>query len=229
MAGKSFSNACVASGFFEASLIFPRTRRPRNRFLHTTHHPQFSEGVIAVDPLPTLGPRYLQAIHEVTDKPIKYIVYSHSHSDHIGAAYLFPKDAIIVAQKETAEILVRRQDTRRPLPTLTFDQTYTLKAGDQVLMLGVSPPFSRLLPTVMSHHEAFSYPSRCSAVELGLLASAKLTASKLGCVENVFRAAPHERAFYEVERILRNDQERLEQLPASAAALFNPATVGALS
>jgi len=94
-----------------------------------------SEGVIAVDPLPNLGPRYLKAIAEVTNKPITHVVYSHEHTDHIAAAYLFPKNAVYIAHKKTAEILARRNDPRRPVPTLTFDDTYTLKVGDQTLIL----------------------------------------------------------------------------------------------
>ena len=48
-------------------------------------------GLIAIDPLPTLGPRYLDAIASVTKKPITHVIYSHEHTDHIGAAHLFPR------------------------------------------------------------------------------------------------------------------------------------------
>jgi len=94
-----------------------------------------SEGVIAVDPLPNLGPRYLKAIAEVTDKPITHVIYSHEHTDHIAAAYLFPKSAVYIAHKKTAEMLTRRNDPRRPVPTVTFDNTYKLTVGDQTLVL----------------------------------------------------------------------------------------------
>ncbi|HXX82944.1 MAG TPA: MBL fold metallo-hydrolase [Casimicrobiaceae bacterium] len=94
-----------------------------------------SDGVIAVDPLPTLGGNYLKAIAEVTDKPVTRVIYSHEHTDHIGAAYLFPKAATIIAQKETAQLLATRNDPRRPLPTVTFDDSYTLTVGDQTLVL----------------------------------------------------------------------------------------------
>src|SRR5215831_5936873 len=94
-----------------------------------------SQGVIAIDPLPNLGERYLKAIAEVTDKPVTHVVYSHEHTDHIGAAFLFPKHAVYISQKKTAEILSRRNDPRRPVPTLTFDDSYTLKVGDQTLVL----------------------------------------------------------------------------------------------
>src|SRR5215510_970303 len=95
----------------------------------------YSKGVIAVDPLPTLGPRYLKAISEVTDKPVTHVVYSHEHTDHIGAANLFPKTATFIAQRETAAILARRKDPRRPVPSVTFEKSYTLKAGEQTLIL----------------------------------------------------------------------------------------------
>ncbi|WP_394831188.1 MBL fold metallo-hydrolase [Pendulispora rubella] len=94
-----------------------------------------TEGVIAVDPLPTLGKNYLNAIREVTDKPIVYVVYSHEHADHIGAANLFPTTAKFVAQRETAAMLERRRDPRRPVPTIIFDGTYRLELGDQMLVL----------------------------------------------------------------------------------------------
>ena len=92
-------------------------------------------GVIAVDPLPTLGARYLRAIAEVTDKPVTHIIYSHEHLDHIGAASLFPKDAAIIAHRETALLLKKRADPRRPLPAVTFDDHYTLTVGGQTLEL----------------------------------------------------------------------------------------------
>jgi glyoxylase-like metal-dependent hydrolase (beta-lactamase superfamily II) len=94
-----------------------------------------SRGVIAVDPLPTLGRRYLEAVSKVTDRPITHVVYSHEHSDHIAAADLFPRSATIVAQAETAATLARRRDPRRPLPTMTVNDRLSLRVGDQVLEL----------------------------------------------------------------------------------------------
>jgi glyoxylase-like metal-dependent hydrolase (beta-lactamase superfamily II) len=94
-----------------------------------------SEGVIAVDALPTLGEKQLAAIRGVTDKPIRYLVYSHEHTDHIGAASLFPASTQIVAQEETAAILKRRRDPRRPVPSTTFRDRYSLRLGGQTLEL----------------------------------------------------------------------------------------------
>ena len=92
-------------------------------------------GVIAVDPLPTLGPRYLEAIASVTRKPITHVIYSHEHTDHIGAAHLFPASATFIAQRETAEVLAARKDPRRPVPTVRFDDRCTLEVGGQRVVL----------------------------------------------------------------------------------------------
>src|SRR5262245_53658316 len=94
-----------------------------------------SQGVIAVDPLPTLGSRYLEAVAKVTDRPVTHVVYSHEHADHIAAAELFPKSASIVAHAETAAILARRKDRRRPPPRVTFEDRFVLQVGDQTLNL----------------------------------------------------------------------------------------------
>jgi glyoxylase-like metal-dependent hydrolase (beta-lactamase superfamily II) len=66
------------------------------------------EGVVAIDAPPSIGANYLKAIAEVTDKPIKYVIYSHSHLDHIGAAAsIFPENATYIAHEKVAEELQR--------------------------------------------------------------------------------------------------------------------------
>src|SRR4051794_15435674 len=46
-----------------------------------------SDGVIATDPIsygrPTGGQTYVDEIKKVTNQPIKYLIYSHHHFDHI--------------------------------------------------------------------------------------------------------------------------------------------------
>ena len=52
-----------------------------------------NDGVIATDPIaygrPTGGADYIAEIHKVTDKKIKYLVYSHHHFDHIAGGQAF--------------------------------------------------------------------------------------------------------------------------------------------
>jgi hypothetical protein len=74
------------------------------------------KGVVAVDAPPTIGNNYLKAIAEVTTKPVTYVIYSHAHIDHIGAAGIFPKNATFIAQQETAAELQREKSVAKMLP-----------------------------------------------------------------------------------------------------------------
>jgi glyoxylase-like metal-dependent hydrolase (beta-lactamase superfamily II) len=104
------------------------------------------QGVVAVDAPPSLGEKYLKAIAEVTGKPIKYLIYSHAHIDHIGAAGLFPKNVSVIAQEETARELQSAKAVAKnasmvpPIPTITFSKNYTLALGNQTLKLDYNGP-----------------------------------------------------------------------------------------
>ena len=98
------------------------------------------EGVIVVDAPPSIGENYLKAIAEVTDEPITHVIYSHTHNDHVGAMNMFPDDAVYIAHQEAAETLEKRNDPNRPLPTVTFEDTYTLEVGTQRLELAYYGP-----------------------------------------------------------------------------------------
>ena len=93
------------------------------------------EGVIVVDAPPNIGDRIFKAISKVTDEPIKYLIYSHAHRDHIGAAHLFQPGIQIIAEKNTADILTMANDPDRPIPTTTFVDNTTLTLGNKTLQL----------------------------------------------------------------------------------------------
>ena len=95
----------------------------------------YESGVVVVDAPPTYAALIPKAIAEVTDKPITHIIYSHSHADHIGGAGHLGGRPIIIAHEETRKLLARDNDPNRPLPTVTFADTYTLKAGAETLEL----------------------------------------------------------------------------------------------
>jgi glyoxylase-like metal-dependent hydrolase (beta-lactamase superfamily II) len=98
------------------------------------------EGVLAVDAPPTLGNDILRAIGKVTRKPIAGVVYSHQHSDHVGAMSIFPSNVPYYAQRATAERLVALADPLRPLATHVFDDTLTIESGDHTLRLDYPGP-----------------------------------------------------------------------------------------
>jgi glyoxylase-like metal-dependent hydrolase (beta-lactamase superfamily II) len=98
------------------------------------------EGVIATDPIGYARPEgvqdYINEIKKVTNQPIKYLVYSHHHFDHISGGKPF-KDAgaRIIAHKQAK---VRLEQTKNPLVVPideTFDTTKTIELGGTKLEL----------------------------------------------------------------------------------------------
>ena len=82
-------------------------------FRNGNHQPMFivtKAGVIATDPVaygrPTGGQTYVDEIKKVTNQPIKYLIYSHHHYDHIAGGKAF-KDAgaRVVAHERAKERL----------------------------------------------------------------------------------------------------------------------------
>lgn len=67
------------------------------------------EGVLLVDTgnRPSHGTAILEAIRGVTDKPLRYIVFTHYHGDHVNGACMLPEDAVVVAHENLAGNLGR--------------------------------------------------------------------------------------------------------------------------
>src|SRR5438132_8566224 len=112
-------------------------------FRNGNHQSMFivtKDGVIATDPIaygrPTGGQAYVDEIKKVTDKPIKYLIYSHHHYDHIAGGKAF-KDAgaRIIAHKKVAERLAPLGDPATILPDETFDTEKTIALGGTTLEL----------------------------------------------------------------------------------------------
>ncbi|WP_371504561.1 MBL fold metallo-hydrolase [Nitrosopumilus adriaticus] len=93
------------------------------------------QGVILVDAPMGMGTKIQQAISEVTSEKVTHFIYSHIHKDHVGSASLLPKDTVYISHSDTAEHLIMKNDPQRPVPTVTFDDNYTLNVGDQRLEL----------------------------------------------------------------------------------------------
>ena len=99
-----------------------------------------SAGVIATDPIgygrPQAVVTYVDEIRKVTNQPIKYLIYSHHHFDHIAGGKPF-KDAgsTIVALRRTQERLAQIKDPHTVMPDETFDGHRTITLGDTTLEL----------------------------------------------------------------------------------------------
>ena len=100
-----------------------------------------SAGVIATDPIgygrPQAVVTYVDEIKKVSaGQPIKYVVYSHHHFDHIAGGKPF-KDAgaTFIAHKRAQERLAVLKDPHTVLPDETVDANRTITLGDTSLEL----------------------------------------------------------------------------------------------
>jgi glyoxylase-like metal-dependent hydrolase (beta-lactamase superfamily II) len=99
------------------------------------------EGVIATDPIGERRPQavttYIDEIRKITKAPIKYVIYSHSHYDHIAGGKPF-KDlgATFIAQKNAKAILLKRKNPDIVIPDQTVDGAQKIiKLGGTTLEL----------------------------------------------------------------------------------------------
>src|ERR1700730_6587920 len=95
------------------------------------------EGVIVFDAPASFGKSIPSAIAKVTDKPIKMLVYSHVHKDHIGGSAAFKdiKGLQIVALDSVSDFLTEMNDPNRLLPNVTFKSAKTIKLGGKTVEL----------------------------------------------------------------------------------------------
>jgi glyoxylase-like metal-dependent hydrolase (beta-lactamase superfamily II) len=103
----------------------------RNFFLVT------DEGVIVADPLnPKAAGLMRKEISKITDKPVKYVIYSHNHHDHISGGTIFKEEgAKFIAHKNVLTQLGDHPSTVTPLPDITFEDTYTVELGGRKVEL----------------------------------------------------------------------------------------------
>ncbi len=94
-----------------------------------------NDGVIVIDAPASYASKLPEAIKEITDKPVKYFIYSHHHKDHTGGSSVFGNEVIRVSHELTAQELRRKNDPNRPIPSVTFKDKHTIELGGQRIEL----------------------------------------------------------------------------------------------
>src|SRR5882757_8551694 len=96
------------------------------------------QGVIATDPISERRPAqpYIDAIQAVTKAPIKYVIYSHSHFDHIAGGKPF-KDlgATFVAHKNAKARIAALKPDDVVIPDQVVDSKKNITLGGTTLEL----------------------------------------------------------------------------------------------
>jgi glyoxylase-like metal-dependent hydrolase (beta-lactamase superfamily II) len=95
-----------------------------------------SDGVVVLDAPPTIGNNIQRAVDEIASangvsNKVNYLVYSHHHADHVGAASLFDKNVTRIGHEETRSLLLRDNDPARPPNEETFQDRRTLEIGGE--------------------------------------------------------------------------------------------------
>lgn len=106
-------------------------------FRYQNHQAMFivtPAGVIATDPIsygrPQAAKAYIDEIRKITKAPIRYLIYSHHHDDHIAGGALFKKEgAVIIAHRRAYERLLQRRNADVPLPDQIVDGQRSIYLG----------------------------------------------------------------------------------------------------
>ena len=104
-----------------------------------------AEGVVLFDAPPSIGHNLQRAIDEIAAEDgvsnrVTHFVYSHHHHDHGGAASIFDGNVVRIGHEETRRLLLRDGDPGRPVPDVTFADTYTLEVGGEHVELAWHGP-----------------------------------------------------------------------------------------
>jgi len=108
------------------------------RFQNNFHYSVFlvtPEGIIATDPINAEAASWLkQELASRFGKPVRYLIYSHDHVDHIAGGEVFADTAIVVAHENARKDII---DERRPtaLPTVTFSDSMRVELGGKAVEL----------------------------------------------------------------------------------------------
>lgn len=108
------------------------------RFRNNFHYSVFAVtpgGVIATDPIDAEAARWLKdEIARRFNQPVKYLVYSHDHRDHIAGGEVFADTAVIVAHERAKQVILAE---KRPtaVPQVTFRERMTLELGGTTVEL----------------------------------------------------------------------------------------------
>ena len=103
--------------------------RFRNRF-HNNIFVITGNGVVVTDPINEEAATWLRAeIEKITDEPIKYLVYSHSHLDHAAGGTGYGEVPNVIMHANAPEDIDLVEPTRR------FTDQYAFQLGEKIFEL----------------------------------------------------------------------------------------------
>ncbi len=108
------------------------------RFRNNFHYSVFAvtpAGVIATDPINAEAAKWLkEEIGKRFNQPIRYVIYSHDHWDHISGGEVFADTAIVVAH-DNARAQIAGEKRATAMPQVTFSDQMRIELGGTVVEL----------------------------------------------------------------------------------------------
>ncbi|MGQ0810176.1 MAG: MBL fold metallo-hydrolase [Nitrospiraceae bacterium] len=102
-------------------------------FRHHFHQSIFittPKGVIVTDPISSDAATWLKTeIKKLTDQPVRYVIYSHDHADHISGGALFADTALFVSHWGAKREILKEPRVQTPVPDLTFTDRMSIDLG----------------------------------------------------------------------------------------------------
>lgn len=114
------------------------------RYSNGTHHSVFvvtDEGIALTDPLSYEGASWLnKELKTRFNKPVRYVIYSHSHPDHVYGGQVFAEPGVSFIAHEWArdDLLATLADTQ--IPDIVFTDEMRLYLGDTQIDLRYHGP-----------------------------------------------------------------------------------------
>jgi len=118
----------------EITLIKDNVYRFRNNF-HFSVFAVTPEGIIATDPINADAAKWLKAeFAKRFNVPVKFLVYSHDHADHISGGEVFADTATVIAHERAKRKIIGE---KRPtaVPQVTFTNAMTIELGGTLVEL----------------------------------------------------------------------------------------------
>lgn len=116
------------------------------------------EGIVLSDTIDPESATWLRdELKKRYDVPVKYLVYTHGHYDHVGGSGIFKEDGAIIIAHENAESDLMANDAETQwvskrniaMPDITFSDKFTIKIGGKnVDLVYLGPGHSESLVAV---------------------------------------------------------------------------------
>jgi glyoxylase-like metal-dependent hydrolase (beta-lactamase superfamily II) len=114
------------------------------RFVADRHRSVFlvtEKGILITDPLNTEAATWLKKeLKNRFDLPVKYVIYSHNHSDHVYGAEVFKDSQAIFVSSQLAKQDIILTHASTVIPDIAFKETMTISLGDKEVELRYHGP-----------------------------------------------------------------------------------------